>query len=553
MQLQKLDKIISKAYIATATALVQNGAVRELDEESKGRFVAYVDEGKESYDVQIALDAKQNVVTHTCDCKDEYLYCAHKTAVLLTLQGSVKAKKKAEPKIKQTPEENLLQTLEVEDLRRFVRIVLKENKQLRLQFLSNFKGENIVIGQAELNAVTADIIKQVLGQRRNPKQSDRKRIAKLLLAHINGIKAQVEQTNNAEQLWQYIFAVCYAVQNAITYDAEQSQIRTEGLATLDTASEKLKALVTPSEILERQSNILVEFFKKAKGTDHYLICWYQNLVLLQQKELNDCVWDMFKKIASGAIDQASTTMLHELVCIATDPLQLLGTANKNYENIQVAKAAVQQCLKIGSAEQVVLLSCKCIAVTHHAVYAKTFYDQALELVEKNNLPDLKVNLAQAMTPKFIVNISIYEVLKGLEGKQDNWPDTQMSIIKILEQQWSRTPEQDELHIQILVDLNLMDRVWANFQNVHLYALHSVIESLAKIDKTRLLKEISNFRINKYRLHDTEEELIPTYQKIAASMLKIFRTDEVLDAFEQSEFKFYPFQKKIGKVLRENLK
>jgi hypothetical protein len=182
MQLQKLDKIISKAYIATASTLVQSGAVRELDEESKGRFVAYVDEGKESYDVLVELDAKQNVVTHTCDCTDEYLYCAHKTAVLLTLQGSVKAKKKAEPKIKQTPEENLLQTLELEDLRRFVRIVLKENKQLRLQFLSNFKGENIVINQAELNAVTTDIVKQVLGQRRNPKQSDRKRIGKLLLA-----------------------------------------------------------------------------------------------------------------------------------------------------------------------------------------------------------------------------------------------------------------------------------------------------------------------------------------------------------------------------------
>jgi hypothetical protein len=551
MQLQKLDKIISKAYITTATTLVQSGAVRELDEEPKGRFVAYVDEGKESYDVLIELDAKQNVVTHTCDCPDEYLYCAHKTAVLLTLQGSVKAKKKAEPKIKQTPEEVLLQTLEVEDLRRFVRIVLKENKQLRLQFLSNFKGENIVINQTELNAVTADIIKQVLGQRRNPKQSDRKRIAKLLLAHLNGIKAQVEQSTNAEQLWQYIFAICCAIQNAITYDAEQSQIRTEGLATLDMANEKLKALVTSSEILERQSNLLVEFFKKAKGTDHYLICWYQNLVLLQQKELNVCVWDMFSKIASGAIDQASPTMLHELVCIATDPMQLLGTANKNYEDIQVARAAVQQCLKIGSAEQVVLLSCKCIAVTHHAVYAKTFYDQALELVEKNNLPDLKVNLAQAMTPKFIVNISIYEVLKDLEGRQDNWPDTQMSIIKILEQQWSRTPEQDELHIHILIDLQLFDRVWDNFHNVHLTVLHSVIETLAKFDSTRLLLEFSNIRINKYRIPYSEEMLLPIYEDIARSILKIYTAPEVLHAFDISEFKFYPFQKKIGKILRGN--
>jgi hypothetical protein len=553
MQLQKLDKIISKAYIATASTLVQSGAVRELDEESKGRFVAYVDEGKESYDVLVELDAKQNVVTHTCDCTDEYLYCAHKTAVLLTLQGSVKAKKKAEPKIKQTPEENLLQTLELEDLRRFVRIVLKENKQLRLQFLSNFKGENIVINQAELNAVTTDIVKQVLGQRRNPKQSDRKRIGKLLLAHVSGIKVQVQQSNNAEQLWQYVFAICCAVQNALVYDAEQLQIRTEGLAILQVAYEKLMVLVTPSEILQRQSNLLVDFFKNAKGTDHYLMCWHQNLNLLQQQELNDCVWDIFKQIANVASDQVSPLMLLEVVRIATDPMQLLSLKNNNYNNSQVANAALDRCSVIGNVEQFILLSCKCIAVTVHEEFAKRIYQKAWELIETNNLPALKVNLVQAMAPKFIINFSIYEVLKDLEGKQDNWSDTQLSIVKVLEQQWSRTPEQDELHIQILIDLNLLERVWVNFHNVHLFILGSIIESLAKIDKPRLLKEISKFRINKYRIHDTEEELIPTYQKIAASIQKIFRTQDVLDAFENSEFKFYPFQKKIGKVLRGNMK
>nr|WP_288810210.1 hypothetical protein [uncultured Sphingobacterium sp.] len=63
----KISQILAKQ---SETKLTQAKKLifRELEEfERKGNFVAYVDEGEESYDVNIQLD-KDNVIGHSCDC-----------------------------------------------------------------------------------------------------------------------------------------------------------------------------------------------------------------------------------------------------------------------------------------------------------------------------------------------------------------------------------------------------------------------------------------------------------------------------------------------------
>ena len=45
--------------------------VRELDEESNGVFVAFVDEGKDSYDVHISIDDKNELLKQECDCENK--------------------------------------------------------------------------------------------------------------------------------------------------------------------------------------------------------------------------------------------------------------------------------------------------------------------------------------------------------------------------------------------------------------------------------------------------------------------------------------------------
>jgi uncharacterized Zn finger protein len=80
---QKLTtKGIASKYLQEGEVFVKMGAVRELEETNKGQFIAFVDDGAESYNVSISIDEKGILKNHTCDCSEAYAYCSHKTAVI---------------------------------------------------------------------------------------------------------------------------------------------------------------------------------------------------------------------------------------------------------------------------------------------------------------------------------------------------------------------------------------------------------------------------------------------------------------------------------------
>lgn len=79
-------KAIAAAVIKEGEKLLKAAAVRELDEESKGCYVAYVDEGEQSWDVRLVLNERAELSEHSCDCKSDYFFCAHQVAVFLHLK-----------------------------------------------------------------------------------------------------------------------------------------------------------------------------------------------------------------------------------------------------------------------------------------------------------------------------------------------------------------------------------------------------------------------------------------------------------------------------------
>jgi uncharacterized Zn finger protein len=85
----KISQILAKQ---SETKFVQARKLvfRELEEvESKGNYVAYVDEGDDSYDINIQLD-KDVIVAHSCDCERRDSYCIHQLAILMQLLPSDK-------------------------------------------------------------------------------------------------------------------------------------------------------------------------------------------------------------------------------------------------------------------------------------------------------------------------------------------------------------------------------------------------------------------------------------------------------------------------------
>ena len=120
--------------------------VRELDEESKNYFVAFVDEKEKSHDVHVYLN-KQVIEKSTCDCLSATTTCLHQEAVWYaivnrkTISSTQKVIKSKKTSTKTSVSANLLQTLTKEEIQDWLKDVFKKNKVLEQQFVVTFSQE----------------------------------------------------------------------------------------------------------------------------------------------------------------------------------------------------------------------------------------------------------------------------------------------------------------------------------------------------------------------------------------------------------------------------
>jgi len=159
--------------------------VRELEEvEVKGNFVAYVDEGEESYDINVQLD-KEVVVGHSCDCGRRDSYCIHQIAILLMLSSEKESpsatKKSSKPakgkKVKES--EQLLLMLEQEVLASWLLELFKSNKDIELQFLMKFGKNKQEYKETDVAKILKDTVVSVVGKRKKIEASEVKKIVQL--------------------------------------------------------------------------------------------------------------------------------------------------------------------------------------------------------------------------------------------------------------------------------------------------------------------------------------------------------------------------------------
>ena len=162
--------------------------VRECDEEEPGRYVAYVDEGEESRDVQLRVDAEGRISTLTCDCgKPANGLCVHKAAMVMHV-SQLKSGRKAGRKSgkagvarKQDLFETLLETANPEALRNWLSGILRKDKQLQLSFIQAFSTETRRYTCEDTTKSTIDGRKAVLKNR---------------------VKADVSEVKKLVDLWQ---------------------------------------------------------------------------------------------------------------------------------------------------------------------------------------------------------------------------------------------------------------------------------------------------------------------------------------------------------------
>jgi len=150
-------------------ARLKSIAVRELDEEHKGYFVAFVDEAEETYDVHIEL-LDQTVKQMTCDCREEGTPCIHQLAVLqqITQKGLKVTPTKLEKRTKAqvSLSKALLQEQSKETIVQWLAEVFKKNKTLEQQFLVTFSQEKMDYTPEYVEDIMQQTFKAVAGKRK---------------------------------------------------------------------------------------------------------------------------------------------------------------------------------------------------------------------------------------------------------------------------------------------------------------------------------------------------------------------------------------------------
>lgn len=180
----KITEILSKQS-PTKLAKAEKLGVRELEEiDNKGNYVAYVDEGDESYDVNIMLD-KDAIIVHSCDCNSRDSFCVHQLSVISALSPKAgpkttknKTNKKVPPK-KINASEQLLLTIEQEKLNSWLLELFKSNKDIELQFLLKFGKNKHEFQATDVAKILKDAVVSVVGKRKKIEASEVKKIVQL--------------------------------------------------------------------------------------------------------------------------------------------------------------------------------------------------------------------------------------------------------------------------------------------------------------------------------------------------------------------------------------
>jgi hypothetical protein len=169
--------------------------VRDLDEIEKNKFVAYVDEKDDSYDVQIILDSKKSIIETSCDCPENST-CLHILALadFITNNHVEKQLVKKIVKKKSTETDEILNELDNETLRNWLSETLNKNKELAFTFKNQFSIKHIVFDENFIKTTIQACIQSVVGKRKKLETNEVKKIADALTISL---KTLLENISNA--------------------------------------------------------------------------------------------------------------------------------------------------------------------------------------------------------------------------------------------------------------------------------------------------------------------------------------------------------------------
>ena len=157
-------------------SLIKKLTVRELDEEGKGNYVSFVDDGDASYDVNIRLRG-DTIEAMSCDC-GKLLPCIHILAVAKAINIPRSVKTPGKRIKKEPPEIQLLRTVDETALREWVKTLLAKNKDLVIAFTHQFSPRKEYTPE-ELTNLTKQAVRSIVKNKKTIDNTMLKRIFEL--------------------------------------------------------------------------------------------------------------------------------------------------------------------------------------------------------------------------------------------------------------------------------------------------------------------------------------------------------------------------------------
>ncbi|WP_378103275.1 hypothetical protein [Chryseobacterium sp. sg2396] len=225
-----LQNQFSKQKINKAKKL----SIREFEETEKNRFVCFVDDETESYDVSFLINSKSEITGYSCECGSKD-FCLHVLAMGIFMSenktGKTSSRKGVKKKLSEA--ERAMEDLNSEELKTWLLEFFKKNKDAEMQFMLSFGQKKKEFSEIEISELIKNTIASVAGKRKSLTAPEVKKLVDLLTKAIEPVEQYLQQNPDKKESVRKFLKI-----NDIIY-VYQMKILFSG-TRMDTFQKKLK-------------------------------------------------------------------------------------------------------------------------------------------------------------------------------------------------------------------------------------------------------------------------------------------------------------------------
>ncbi len=225
-----LQNQFSKQKINKAKKL----SIREFEETEKKRFVCFVDDETESYDVSLLINSKSEITGYSCECGSKD-FCLHVLAmgIFMSENKTGKTSSRKGVKKKMSEAERAMEDLNSEELKTWLLEFFKKNKDAEMQFMLSFGQKKKEFSEIEISELIKNTIASVAGKRKSLTAPEVKKLVDLLTKAIEPVEQYLQQNPDKKESVRKFLKI-----NDIIY-VYQMKILFSG-TRMDTFQKKLK-------------------------------------------------------------------------------------------------------------------------------------------------------------------------------------------------------------------------------------------------------------------------------------------------------------------------